>query len=170
MTEPEQEHDGEHPENAQCASAGRSPTRWLQFKLGNLLLLVTIVGLVLALIATNLRLVHVQRELSHRDAELATLRPLPVEDVAAQFEKQTTLGTITTTVKDVRYSEEHDAYRVSFSWTDSTSVQTWFTDVTLESNGYGQYLGVIGNGPFVQSLGNTKGLTVLIESPSTFQK
>ena len=51
--------------------------------------------------------------LDQTESELATMRPLAVEEVARQFEASTTLGPIKTKVRDVRYSPKEDAYRGS---------------------------------------------------------
>ena len=88
------------------------------------------------------------------------LRPLPVEEVARQFEQSTTVGPIKTTVGDVRYSPKEDAYKVQFSWDNAQTNQKWFTDVQLTSDGFGGYYGQITSSEFLQPLGRTNAYTV----------
>ena len=106
------------------------------------------------------------RHVTQLKQEVASQQPLDPKEVARQFEKSTTLGTITTTVKDVRYSPEADAYRVNFSWIDSASGKTWFSDVRLSSDGFGIYYGQIRNGPFIQPLGCKESYAVAVKTPS----
>ena len=70
--------------------------------LGTLLLVVTIVCLATALMLEHRRLTQIERQLAETKRELSTLQPLSAEEVARQFENATTLGPISTTVKDVR--------------------------------------------------------------------
>jgi hypothetical protein len=142
----------------------------IRFSLGSLLLLIAVIGLALALFVTNRQMSQIREQLAQTESELATLRPLPVEEVARQFESNATLGPIKTTVRDVRYSPKEDAYRVTFSWVDSQAKQEWSTDLELRSDGFGQYYGVIMNGPFIEPLGNTHGFTVLVKAPSALKK
>lgn len=92
--------------------------------------------------------------------------PLSAEEVARQFEEGTTLGPISTTVKDVRYSPAEDAYKVDLSWTDATTGNSWSTDVILSTDGYGTYFGRIRNRPFIELLGHEDGFTVAVKTPS----
>lgn len=134
-------------------------TRRFQFSLASLLQWIAIGGLAAALFATQVELRSVK-------SELATSRPLPAEEVASQFEQQTTLGPIRTKVKDVRYSQSKDSYKVEFSWNDATSKQDWWSDIELKADGYGAYYGQIRNDPFLTPLGHTNPYTVLVKSPS----
>lgn len=133
-----------------------------RFSIGTLLLWVAVCGLILNTVSMN-------RKLSQLSQEVASQRPLPTIEVARQFEESTTLGPISTTVKDVRYSEKADAYRVKFSWLDSTTGKTWYSDVRLEHDGFGVYYGKIRNGPFIQPLGRTDSFSVAVETPSSFK-
>lgn len=135
----------------------------LQFSLATLLLSMTAVGLAVALLLTNRRLAEAERRLK-------AIFPLPVDEVALQFENRTTVGPITTRVRDVRYSSDHDSFLVNYEWTDSQTGQTWSSDLVLESDGFGRYSAVIHNDPFIKPLGNTRGFTVLVESPSALQR
>ena len=69
-------------------------------------------------------------------------RPLPEQEVARQFEKNTTLGPVRTTVKDVRYAPKEDAYKISFSYVitggPTASPTEWTAPVTLSSYGLGR--------------------------------
>ena len=130
-----------------------------RFSLGTLLLWIAIFALTANTIVMN-------RELSRMKQEVAAQQPLPAQEVARQFEKSTTLGPITTSVRDVRYSEDDDAYRVKFSWTDSTTGKTWYSDVRLKHDGFGVYYGQIRNGPFIKPLGRSDSYSVSVETPS----
>jgi len=108
------------------------------------------------------------RHVTQLKQELASQQPLAPKEVARQFENRTTLGTIATTVKDVRYSPDADAYRVDFSWVDSASGKTWHSDIRLKHDGFGVYYGQIRNGPFIQPLGYKESFAVAVETPSPF--
>jgi hypothetical protein len=98
--------------------------------------------------------------------ELTTNRPLSAQEVANQFEKKATLGPITTSVKDVRYSPDTESYKVQFAWTNSAIGKEWLGAVELESDGYGRYYGRICNEPFIEPLGFEEAFLVEIETPS----
>ncbi|MCM2374720.1 hypothetical protein [Aporhodopirellula aestuarii] len=108
------------------------------------------------------------RQITQLKQELTSQQPLSPKEVARQFEKRATLGPITTTVKDVRYSLEADAYKVNFSWVDSTSGKTWYSDLRLNHDGFGKYYGQIRNGPFIQPLGYKEAFAITVETPSSF--
>jgi hypothetical protein len=150
-------------QNVTDAAGGMAPVNRVRFSLGNLVLLTAVLALSLALFLTN-------RKLWQTERELEAMRPLPVEEVARQFEARTKVDQITTTVKDVRYSPKEDAYRVGFSWTDKAAGQTWFTDVKLVSDGFGDYYGKILNPEFAQPLGHANGFTVVVQTPSALKK
>ena len=135
--------------------------RRFRFSIGTLLLWIAIGALGINTIIMN-------RHVTQLKQELTSQQPLAPKEVARQFEKRTTLGTITTTVKDVRYSPEADAYRVDFSWVDSASGKTWYSDVRLNHDGFGVYYGKIHNGPFIQPLGYKDSFAVVVETPSSF--
>ena len=139
--------------------------RRLQFSLGSMLMLTAVVGLSISLVLVYSRLVRTERALS-------TLQPISVEEVARQFERNTSIGggRITTKVTDVRYSPEENAYKVVFSWTDSQSGQRWGSDVKLKSDGFGTYFGQIRNSEFVKFLTTSDAYTVVVESPSTLER
>jgi len=140
--------------------------RGFRFTIGTTLLWLAIAGLVANTIVINWRITMLQREIDDQQRELNTHRPLPPQEVASQFEKRTTLGPITTSVKDVRYSPDTDSYKVEFTWINSTTGKTWQTDVELESDGYGAYFGQIRNGPFIKPLGYEESFAILVEAPS----
>ncbi len=127
-------------------------------------------ALAMALLVTNRQLSQTREQLNQTESELATMRPLAVDEVARQFESNTTLGPIKTKVRDVRYSPKEDAYRVSFSWVDPQTKQEWSTEVKLTSDGFGGYYGVIHSNEFTKPLGDTNGYTVGIKAPSSFKK
>ena len=129
--------------------------------MGTLLLWVAILA-----VAINTALLN--RQIYLLKHEVAAQQPLTPKEVARQFEKSTTLGPISTSVRDVRYSEEADTYRVEFSWVDATTGKTWFTDVRLKHDGFGIYYGKIRNGPFIKPLGYKDSFTVAVETPSSF--
>ena len=136
--------------------------RRFRFSLGTLLLWIAIGALTTNTIIMN-------RQVARLNHEVASQQPLSPDDVARQFEIRTTLGPITTTVKDVRYSPEADAYRVNFSWVDSASGNTWHSDIQLAHDGFGVHYGQIRNGPFIQPLGYTESFPVAVETPSSFE-
>lgn len=136
-------------------------SRNFRFSIGTLLLWFVILALTLNAIMMN-------RQISRLTKEVAAQQPLSPKEVARQFEKRATLGPVSTTVRDVRYSEQEDAYRVEFSWVDATSGKTWFSDVRLKNDGFGVYYGQIRNGPFIQPLGYKESFTVAVETPSGF--
>ncbi|QDV23857.1 hypothetical protein [Aureliella helgolandensis] len=136
--------------------------RGFRFSLGTMLLWIAIGALTTNTIIMN-RLVTQLRN------EVASQQPLSPKEVARQFEMGATLGPITTTVKDVRYSPEADAYRVKFSWVDAASGNTWHSDIQLEHDGFGVYYGQIRNGPFIQPLGYTESFPVAVETRSSFE-
>ena len=135
------------------------PSPWLQFRLSTLLLLVAIFGLTVALIISQILI-------SRLEAEAATGRPISVEEVARQFEKQTGSGPVGVKVTGIRYSSKDDAYRVEFSWIDPMTKQNWQSEVQLKADGYGKFFGMIGSDQFMQSLGYTGHFPVVVETPS----
>ena len=143
------------------------PPRRFRFSIGTLLLLTAIVGLTANAIVTSRRIAMLKQQLESQERELSALSPLPPEEVARQFEKNTTLGPISVSVKDVRYSPDSDSYKVDFSWTDSNKTsQTWNGDVILNSDGYGAYHGEIRHGPFIKPLGRKEAYSVVVKTPS----
>ena len=139
------------------------PARRFRFSLSTALMFVAIMGLTFALIDS-------QRRLAQTEKELETHRPLSLKEVASQFEQGTTLGPISTTVRDVRYSPDENAYRISFSWTNRNTAQTWSTDVMLRSDGFGQYYGEIRNTDFIKPLGHPERYLVGVQTPSGFEQ
>jgi len=133
--------------------------RRFRFSLGSMLLWAAIVCLATSNLVTS-------RQLSQLKRELDANQPLTATEVARQFQDNTTLGPISVTVKDVRYSPDTDSYKVDFSWTDATTNKTWSSDVELTSDGYGTYYGQIRNGPFIQALGHKESFTVAVKTTS----
>jgi hypothetical protein len=126
--------------------ATERPRFWrVRFSIGSLLLLMALVGLAITLGITY-------RKLDRAERELSAMRPLSRDEVAQQFERNTSFGSHRTTVTDVRYSQKDDAYRVTFSWVDSTTNKEWSTDLTLRSDGFGLYQGVIDVPEFTKQL------------------
>ena len=120
----------------------------------------------MALVLVNRRLGHLERKLSDAERKLSTLQPLSAEEVARQFEDAATLGPISTSVKDVRYSPTEDAYKVDFAWNNKKSGDRWRTQVKLTADGYGKYYGRIRNDSFYGPLGYKDGFTIAVETPS----
>ncbi|KAA5546996.1 hypothetical protein FYK55_00835 [Roseiconus nitratireducens] len=147
-------------------SSRKTQPRGFRWSIGTALLWVAIAGLVANSIMMHRRTTLLQQKIDHQQREMSALRPLPPEEVASQFERSTTLGPITTSVKDVRYSPEKDAYRIEFGWTDATTGKQWFTDVELKSDGYGTYYGQIRNHPFIEPLGREEFYAVSVRTPS----
>lgn len=144
------------------ANTSKAPVpRRLRFSVGTLLLWIAIGALAMNTIIMG-------RKVTQLKQELASQQPLPAREVARQFEKRTTLGVIATTVKDVRYSTEADAYKIDFSWVDSTTGKTWHSDVQLNHDGFGVFYGKIRNGPFIEPLGYKHSFAVAVETPSSF--
>jgi hypothetical protein len=143
------------------------PAFWrIRFSLGSLLLLMAVVGLAIALGLTY-------RKLDRAERELNALQPLSREEVARQFERNTSFGPHRTTVTDVRYSKKEDAYRVTFSWVDSTTNKPWSSDLTLRpADAFGSYQGQIDVPEFTKQLtafGVTGSCRIFVGSPSMFQ-
>lgn len=140
-------------------SQTQSPRRF-RFSIGTLLLWLTIVALTANTIVTNRQLAQLKiitnLQIAQLNKELSSHQPLPPKEVARQFEKSTTRGTITTSVKDVRYSPESDVYRVEFSWVDSANGKSWGSDMRLTHDGFGVYYG--------QTM--DKAFTVAVRTPS----
>jgi len=111
--------------------------RRFRLSLGKSLLWGTIAVLGIAYATTHRELVAVRQELKRA-------LPIPIEEVARQFQESTTSGPIATQVRDVRYSSTDDSYKVKYSWVDPATGQTWSSDRELAGNGYGAYLGRIG--------------------------
>ena len=149
--------------NEETTTSQTRELRRFRFSVGTLLVWIAIGALTINTVVMNRRVTQLTQE-------LASQQPLPPKEVARQFEERTTLGTITTTVKDVRYSAEADAYRVAFSWVDSATGKTWHSDTRLNHDGFGVYYGQIRNGPFIQPLGYTDSFAVAVETPSVFDK
>jgi hypothetical protein len=145
-------------------------TRRFQFSLATLLLWTAVACLAVSMVVMNRKLVRTQYELAESRRQLAAMHPLPLEEVARQFEAHASLGPVRVKVEDVRYSTKDDAYKIRFSWTDSTTGQTWSSDIKLVGDGFGAYVGTIHNDPFVKLLGYKNGFPVAIASPSTFAK
>lgn len=154
-----------HPDNLPSAR----PSNRLQFSLGSILTWTAILCLAVGVVMINRQLANLRQEVAVLSQDTESSRPLSVTEVADQFEKLATLGPIKTTVRDVRYSPEKDAFHIEFSWVDSNTSDKWSGSVELESNGYGKYFGQIRNGPFVEPLGLEK-YPVVVESPSIFER
>jgi hypothetical protein len=139
--------------------------RRFQFSLGSMLLLTAVVGLSISLVLVYSKLVHTERALN-------ALQPISAEEVARQFERNTTIGggRISTNVTDVRYSPAENAYKVDFSWTDSQTGQSWSSDVKLKSDGFGTYFGQIRNSEFVKPLKSSDSYLVVVETPSALKR
>jgi hypothetical protein len=129
-----------------------------QFSIASLLLCMTVACLIVMQVMT-------QRELNSLKRELSTTRPLSAKEVARQFEKRTTLASIATKVSDVRYSPQDDSYKIAYSWTDSSTGQTWSSDVFLNADGYGSYVGKIISKEFIGPLGRNDAYYVSVETP-----
>lgn len=142
--------------------------RRFRFSIGTFLLWIAIGALSMNKIITNRHVTQLEQEVTQLKQDLASQQPLPPKEVARQFEKRTTRGTITTTVKDVRYSPEADACKVNFSWADSASGNAWHSDVRLTHDGFGRYYGQIKNPLFVQALGHKESFAIAVETPSSF--
>lgn len=140
--------------------------RRFRFSIGAMLLWMVIAYLAANNVVTSRRVAIMKRELESQNRELSTHRPLAATEVARQFEKNATISPISVTVKDVRYSPDSDSYKVEFSWTDTSTNQSWSADVKLISDGYGSYYCQIRNGPFITPLGNKESFTVMVRSPS----
>jgi hypothetical protein len=134
-----------------------------RFRLSTMLLLVAIVALSISLVMT-------QRRLSQLESEAASQRPLSVEEVARQFEKNASVGPVTVKVTDARYSPKVDSYRVNFSWTDPKTKVNWESQVNLAQDGFGKYFGTISSDQFIQAVGYQGGFTVVVETPSAFKR
>jgi hypothetical protein len=143
--------------------------RRVRFSIGTLLLWITIGALAANTIVINRQVTQLKQELASQQP-LLSKGPLPLNEVARQFEKWTKLGRITTTVKDVRYSPEAESYKVKFSWADSASGKTGNSTVQLNHEGFGEYYGAIADQSFLQPLGNSYPFSVKVETPSSFQK
>lgn len=138
------------------------PVRF-RFSIGTILLWVAIAALTINTVIMN-------RHVARLGNDLASQRPLAPREVARQFEQRTTLGTIATTVKDVRYSPEADTYEVEFSWADAASGKTWHSDVRLNHDGFGTYLGQIRGQPFIEPLGHKDFFPVSVKTPSPLDR
>jgi len=119
-----------------------------------------------AIVCITVTIIMLKLELSQIKRSLISQVPMSVQEVAQQFIKHTTLGPITVTVKDVRYSSKKDSYKIDFSWTDATTGKTWHTDVQLTNDTFGTYFGMIRNDPFFKPLGYKDGYPVAVKSPS----
>jgi hypothetical protein len=144
------------------------PGVWrIRYSIATLLLLMATIGLAISLGLTY-------RKLARTERELDAMRPLPEQEVARQFEKNTTLGPVRTTVKDVRYAPKEDAYKISFSYVISggptASPTEWTSSVTLSSYGLGAYRGVIQATEFNYALrglgGSPNFFSISVETPS----
>jgi hypothetical protein len=127
-----------------------------------MLLFVAITGLGIALIITYRKLVETEHQLS-------TYQPLSLSDVARQFQTNASIGPVTVTVDDVRYSGAEKAYKVEFSWIDSVTKQKWSTETRLLSDGFGKYQGAINSAEFEKSAGISGAPFVVVETPSAFR-
>lgn len=139
------------------------PRRRFQFSIESILLWTAIACLAISNVMLSRKLERITRDVQ-------SSRPLSPNEVAEQFEKRTTLGPITTNVEDVRYSPEKDAFQIEFSWVDANTNEEWWSDVELQSDEFGRYYGRIRNGPFVKPLGYQDGFTIIVESPSSFER
>jgi hypothetical protein len=145
---------------SQSNNQANSIVKWpYRISFGTILLWVAVVCITVTIIVIKIELSQIKRS-------LISQVPMPVKEVAQQFKKQTTLGPVTVTVKDVRYSPKKDSYKIDFSWTDSTTGKIWNTDVQLINDTYGTYFGMIRNDPFIKPLGYKDGYPVAVESPS----
>lgn len=124
----------------------------------------------LAIAALTINTVIMNRHVARLEQDLASQRPLAPREVARQFEERTSLGPLTTTVKDVRYSPEADAYRVEFSYANSGSGETWHSDVRLNHDGFGTYFGQIRGQPFIEPLGHKDFFPVSVKTPSPLDR
>ena len=141
--------------------------RRFSFSFGSIILGIAIVGLAITNVMTYRELSQIKQALQTHGPMSAEPRwPLSAQEVARQFEKSTTLGPVSTTVKEVRYSPEEDAYRVRYSWANETTGEVWSTDVELSPTGYGEYYGEIRSDQFLDPLGYDERFVVSVETPS----
>jgi hypothetical protein len=127
----------------------------------------------MAVVGLSITLGLTYRKLDRAERELSALQPMSAEEVARQFERNASVGPHRTTVTDVRYSQKEDAYRVTFSWVDSTTSKEWSSDLTLRSDGFGLYHGQINVPEFTKQLsafGVTGSYSVFVGSPSQLIK
>ena len=97
------------------------------------------------------------------------MRPLPFEEVARQFESQTSRGPNAFKVEEVRYSRRDDAYNVSFSWANPAGPS--HSEIRLVGDGFGVYrTDVHQNRSLSALLGYKAGFSVIVKSDSTFEK
>lgn len=135
--------------------------------LGSILLWVAIVGLAIINVMTYRELEGIRHELhALRETSMESNWPLPAEEVARQFKARTTLGPISTLVRDVRYSPKEDSYKVEYSCTNDANTEKWSSDVILDSTGYGRYSGEIRWDAFTTPLGYDERFVVSVETPS----
>ena len=144
-----------------------SVPRRIRFSIGTLLLWIAIIALTMNTIIMNRHVTRLTQEIARLKQGIASQQPLSPKEVARQFEKSLTRGTVTTTVKDVRYSPEADAYRVDFSYVDSASGNAWNSEIRLNHDGFGVYWGGIQSGPLIQSLGYKNSFAVVVKTPSS---
>ena len=142
----------------------------IRFSIGTLLLWIVIGVLAINSIVMNRNLVRVEREITQSKRKSESQLPLTPDEVSRQFEENTARRSVATKVKDVRYSPEADAYRVSFSYFDSADGTNLPLTITLNHDGFGVYSGTIKGGPLIESLeqySEFHSFVVSVETPSS---
>ena len=147
-------------------SSGQPSRKPLQLSIGSLLIWTAIVGLVVTNVMMYREVQQLSRQIATRARAETQHWPLSADEVAQQFQNRTTLGPLSVTVTDVRYSEADDAYKVVFQWKNRDTGQLWGGDVKLKGNGFREYHGLIRNVPFIRPLGYNESFTVSVTTPS----
>ena len=125
--------------------------------------------LALSIVLLNGKLVQTRHGLAKSRLELDSMRPLPFEEVARQFEEQVSRGPIVFKVEDVRYSAKDDVYNVSFSWPNPAG--TSHSEIRLVGDGFGVYrTDVDQNRSLSALLGYKDGFSVIVKSRSIFEE
>lgn len=95
--------------------------------------------------------------------------PIPADEVAKQFQDQTSLSNVKVTVTDVRFSDKHNAYRVAFSFVKKNTDKSWSTETNLIGLGFGKYSGQVRSRPYLEAIEieSESPYPVSIQTPST---
>lgn len=132
------------------------------FSLSTMLMAITIGCLAMALFLAN-------RRLAEYESELKFLRPLPVDELARDFEQKTSQGPVSTYVTDIRCSA-NGICKLTYTWTIDGSNQYTSTEIILSHDGYGTYYCKIREQPLAKLLGNQNGVDYTFQTPPAFKR
>lgn len=132
--------------------------RAFRFTIGTFLLGTTLTALFITVMI-------VQRNVRQLQQNGSPQKPFSISEIATSVENYASVHPKPVKVVDVQYSPRSDSYKVWFTFVDTTTGESLKTNVILNGDGYGSYIGCIKHDRFLAPLPNKDGLWLGIEPP-----